>query len=83
MSNIQIRQELFIDLLWYFGDLDESEEEKKQRFNRCRKALEEKFDKVLARQYYTQYKTDTTEEQREEARQKYLDHKGIQKKFRW
>ena len=32
---------------------------------------------------YAQYKTAPTEEQREQARQEYLDRRGVPESFRW
>ena len=45
-------------------------------------------EKILAvrkreEELYAQYKTAPTEEQREQARQEYLDRKGMQESFRW
>ena len=39
--------------------------------------------KITDRELYTTYKTAPTEEEREKARQKYLDSKGIPESFRW
>ena len=38
---------------------------------------------MVMREHYTNYKTASTEEEREKARQKYLDKKGIHSDFRW
>ena len=45
--------------------------------------LQEKFDRVVNRSLYTKYKTAPTEEEKEKARQEYLDRKGIHSSFRW
>jgi len=37
----------------------------------------QKLDAMLNRQLYFQYKTAPTEEQREQARQEYLDRRGV------
>lgn len=47
------------------------------------KALNEKLDSMVKRQLYTAYKTAATEEEREKARLKYLDMKGVTESFRW
>ncbi len=45
--------------------------------------LESKLTKILEHEYYTEFKCAPTEEQREEARQLYLDSKGVPEAFRW
>ena len=47
------------------------------------KALMEKLDSMVKRQLYTTFKTASTEEEREKARQEYLDKCGMHKDFRW
>ena len=48
-----------------------------------RQGLEKKLDAMLNRQLYSQYKTAPTEEQREQARQEYLDRCGVPQSNRW
>ena len=84
-KQIQIPEELFIALLryfnhnyWYFnGGNDEST----AKF--IRDALNAKIDAMVAREYYSAYKTSPSPQKREEARQDYLNHKGIHQNFRW
>ena len=38
---------------------------------------------ALRHELYAQYKTAPTEEQREQARQEYLDRRGVPESFRW
>lgn len=45
--------------------------------------LEKKFDRMLAREWYTDSLTASTQEEREEARQRYLDRRGVHPDFRW
>ena len=45
--------------------------------------LKEKYDSIINRNLYTKYKTALTEEEKEKARQEYLDRKGIHSNFRW
>lgn len=45
--------------------------------------LEGKFDALVRRDTYTAYKTSSTDEEREQARQKYLDIAGVPEDFRW
>ena len=48
-----------------------------------KKELAEKLDAMAKRQIYSQYKTAPTEEEREKARQEYLNKVGILPNFRW
>jgi len=78
-KQIQIPQSLFIDLVEYFelkGDTPE-------RHERIVKALDDKMNRYLEHELYTKYKTAPTDEQKEQARQEYLDQKGIHPDFRW
>ena len=77
MKNVQITQDLFLALVKYHL-LEAAEEEEK-----IKKELAEKLDAMAKRQIYSQYKTAPTEEEREKARQKYLDKVGIALNFRW
>lgn len=47
------------------------------------KALEIKLDAMVKHDLYTKSKTAETEEEREKARQEYLDKVGIHPDFRW
>ncbi|MCC8182580.1 MAG: complexin-2 [Clostridiales bacterium] len=77
MKNVQIPYELFVDLVLYHlrgeDDID----------GEIQQGLERKLDAMLNRQLYSQYKTAPTEGQREQARQEYLDRRGVPKSFRW
>jgi hypothetical protein len=48
-----------------------------------RQGLTQKLDALLNRQLYSQYKSAPTKEQRKQARQQYLDRRGIPENFRW
>lgn len=77
MKSVQIPQELFIQLVKYHlcdDDLWEKE---------IKTGLEQKMENIINRMTYTDYKTAPTEEEREKARQKYLDRKGYHEDFRW
>lgn len=76
-KNIQISYDLFHDLLLYFGF--EKEELRDKIFNE----LQKKLDAMVRRELYSKYKTAPTQEEQEEARQKYLDMVGIHRDFRW
>ena len=77
MKYVQITQDLFLALVKYHL-LEAAEEEEK-----IKKELAEKLDAMAKRQIYSQYKTAPTEEEREKARQEYLDKVGISPSFRW
>ena len=77
MENVQIPQELFMKLLRYhLLDDDSCTEEVKN-------GLEQKMNAMVERELYTRSKTAPTEEEREKARQEYLDRRGIPEDFRW
>ncbi len=77
MKSVQIPYELFVDLvLYHLNDEDGFEDE-------IRQGLERKLDAMLNRQLYSRYKTAPTKEQREQARQEYLDRRGVPESYRW
>ena len=75
---VQIDEDLFLDLLRFFGD-DCSDVHLQESIN---VALSDKVDKLIARKLFSEYKQAPTPEQREEARQRYLDHAQISPAFR-
>lgn len=77
MKQVQIKEQLFWELLKYH--LLGNEELQPQ----IEKGLEDKVDSLVKHQLYTTYKTAPTEEEREKARQEYLDRQGITGGFRW
>lgn len=83
-KQVQIPLKTFIGLLALTDDLingyDDIDIDKVKEFY---KVLNNKLDAMLKREIYTKYKTAPTEEEREEARQKYLEKIGINKDFRW
>ena len=77
MKKVQIPYELFVDLVLYHLNGEDYFDED------IRHGLENKLDAMLSRQLYSRYKTAPTEEQREKARQEYLDRRGVPQSFRW
>ena len=77
MKNVQIPKQIFMKL-----NLNHLLE-----YNSCaddvKKGLEQKMNTMVERELYTKSKTAPTEEEREKARQEYLDRRGIQADFRW
>lgn len=77
MKNVQISKELFVKLIKYHHfEMYEFEGEIKNE-------LEKKLNSIVMREHYTTYKTAPTEQEREEARKKYLDERGVPESFRW
>ena len=77
MKQVQISEDLFLSLVKYHILEYYNEEEK------IVNQLNEKLDRMVNRNLYTKYKTAPTEEEKEKARQEYLDRKGIHSSFRW
>lgn len=77
MKQVQISEDLFLLLIKYHILEYYNEEEK------IVNQLNEKLDRIVNRNLYTKYKTAPTEEEKEKARQEYLDRKGIHSSFRW
>ena len=76
-KNVTIPEELFIDLVKYFlADIRWDED-------RIRSRLQEKLGAMVKRELYTRYKTAGKPEEREKARQEYLEKVGIPENFRW
>lgn len=77
MKNVQIPYELFYALLKHhlMSDGDYADE--------IRMGLEQKLDSMVQRELYSKSKTAPTIEERETARIKYLDKKGVPDSFRW
>lgn len=77
MKNVQISQKLFVALVKYhLLEIYEEEEE-------IRKDLTSKMEAVAKREIYSEYKTAHSEEEREKARQEYLERVGIPESFQW
>ena len=77
LKNVQISEELFLALLKYhLVEIDDVLPE-------IKKGLEEKLEAMVRRDLYTKYKTAPTEEEREKARQEYLEKVGMHRSFRW
>lgn len=77
MKQVQIPQELFVQLIYYHLMEDDS------YIDEIKIGLEKKLDALVLRELYGKSKTALTEEEREKARQEYLDRRGIPNSFRW
>ena len=76
-KQIMISERLFRELYCYF-ELGQYENE-----SVIRKELNKKLESLALHEIYTRSKTSDSEEEREEARQQYLDARGIHRSFRW
>ena len=76
---IRIEMEMyeFRELILWCMDLPEYEK------TRLWKMLNRKLNDMIDRDLFTKHKTAPTPEQRETARQQYLDRRGIPESFRW
>ena len=77
MKNVQISEELFVAIMRYFML------EQEEMLPQIKQGLEKKLDAMVMRELYTKYKTAPTEEEREKARQEYLEKVGMHRSFRW
>ncbi len=77
MKKVQISWDLFMLLIRYF--LFESYD----TYDEIKLLVEQKLDAMERRELYTKYKTSDSQEEKETARNKYLDKKGYHKDFRW
>lgn len=77
LKNVQISEELFFALLKYhLVEMDDV-------LPQIKKGLEEKLEAMVKRDLYTKYKTASTEDEREKARQEYLEKVGMHRILRW
>lgn len=77
--NVQIPTEAFIRLGQYFLLDNHSEGLERQ----IKQDITIKLDALLKHRLYTDYKTALTPEEKEKARQEYLNKVGILDSFRW
>lgn len=77
-KKVQINMQLFRNLIEYFyGNKDDDLELE------IRRGLEQKVDKLVAHQLFSQYKKAPSDsEEREKLRNEYLDHIGVFTNFR-
>ena len=80
-KNLQIDYELFLKIAKYFNIKDKKYREELEE--EIIKQINEKIDKLVLHELYTKSKQAITSEEREQARQEYLEKKGIHKDFRF
>ena len=77
VKSVLIPQELFADLVkHHLLDVEGLE-------SRIRSGLETKLNRYEEHQLYSRYKMSPDPEEKEAARKKYLDKKGVPEDFRW
>lgn len=79
-KQIQIPETLWNDIVVFM--LAESQRDK-DRYNRIERGILDKIERMIEHELYTKFKTAPSDQEREKARQEYLDKKGIPKSFRW
>lgn len=79
-KTVQISEELFMDLCRVIlGGVDDPE-----TVSRASRGLHDKLDRMVARDLYsTMHDPLKSPQEREKARQDYLDSRGIPNSFRW
>ena len=77
MKNLQISEELFYMLLRFHLLEDDLWQEE------IVSELQKKLDAMVNRNLYTKYKTAPTAAEQEQARQEYLDRRGVPESYRW
>ena len=77
MKSVQISYDLFVALVEYHLACDDDCAEE------IRQGLERKLDALVRHELYAKYKTAPRQEDREKARQEYLEKRGVPDSFRW
>lgn len=78
-KQIQIDFSLFCELYdYFFGENAPTGYEADE----IRKQIDDKVEKIISRELFTKYKRTPTGVEREQARQEYLNHRGILKDWR-
>ena len=79
-KTVQISEEVFMDLCRVvLGGVDDPE-----TVSRASRGLNDKLDRIVARELYsTMHDPLKSPQEREKARQDYLDSRGIPNSFRW
>ena len=77
MKSVQIPYDLFVALVEYHLAYDDDYVEEIHR------GLKQKLDAMVRHELYAKYKTASAAEEREQARQDYLDKCGVFPDFRW
>lgn len=83
-KNVQISADLWEKLCQFHLHGHELEEwEVDELWNSIESGIRMKLEAIARRESYSQYKTAESADQREAARQQYLDQRGVPSSFRW
>ena len=74
---MKISYDLFVALVEYHLAYDDDYAEE------IHQGLEQKLDALVRHELYAKYKIAPTAEEREQARQEYLNRRGVFQNFRW
>ena len=77
MKSVQIPYDLFVAFVEHHLACDDDYAEE------IHQGLEQKLDAMVWHELYAKYKTAPTAEEWEQARQEYLDKRGVFPDFRW
>ena len=77
-KSVQIDSELFIQIYKYFESCRDNSSQTSEIYSQ----LDYKLNKLISRELFSKYKRAATAEEREQARQQYLDHVGMLNSFR-
>ncbi len=78
-KQIQIDMDLFRDIVdFFYGDPDEDEDIER----RIRRGIEDKVERLVAHNLFSQYKKANDPDERNRLRIEYLDHIGMPKSYR-
>ena len=73
----------FLDDDFSFDDEDDEYDLDDDYEDEIKHGLEQKLEAMVRHEWYAKYKTASTLEEREAARQRYLDERGVPQSFRW
>ncbi len=79
-KSIQIDYDLFLSIVAYISEHADPQDPKLKNISA---GIHEKLDAIERRTLFTAYKMAPSAEERETARQRYLELMGIPKSFRW
>lgn len=83
-KNVQIPLELWNSICQFHLQYDELEDWERQEIcDAIEHGIRMKLESQQRRESYTQYKTAASPDQREAARQQYLDQRGVPGSHRW
>lgn len=82
-KSIQIPELMYKQMCAYILTDAPSDPERAKMQAQIQQNIFDKIDRQIAHDYYTKYKMAPTKEEREKARQQYIDAVGIPKQFRW